>query len=420
MKLKNNISHLTVNILFLLFPLTLILGNFATNINLLLFIIFSFIFFKKEILSLKFNYFDKIIFVFFLYSLITLALNYLESYLKNNIFSELIFYKTIFFFRYFVFYLVIRILLQKKIINLQWFYNFAIFCVLFLCFDIFFQFIFKIDIFGIKPASSRHYSGLFGEEPIAGGYLQRFSFLAIIIFFSIKEKKYLINKTFFQLFIFTIIFLGILLSGNRVPLIIYVFVFFIYLFLLKDLRKLILKFIIFLIFIFYFFFTFNQNLKIHIKEFYFSSTNLVLTIFSKKPLVKDGPYTVELSCSKKFIKMNPVFGGGIKSYRTHVGYCGSHSHNYYIEIFVELGFVGLCIFLYLMINLGKLIYLKSKIIEKLNNISTDVKTPILLIFIAEFFPIRTTGSFFSTGNATFIFIILALLITMFNNKKAQK
>ena len=39
-------------------------------------------------------------------------------------------------------------------------------------------------------------------------------------------------------------------------------------------------------------------------------------------------------------------------------------------------------------------------------------TPFIFLFLAEIFPIRTTGSFFSTGNATFFFLVIAVTIAL--------
>ena len=36
--------------------------------------------------------------------------------------------------------------------------------------------------------------------------------------------------------------------------------------------------------------------------------------------------------------------------------------------------------------------------------------PFLFLFFVEIFPIKTTGSFFTTGNATFIFLLMAITV----------
>jgi hypothetical protein len=44
-------------------------------------------------------------------------------------------------------------------------------------------------------------------------------------------------------------------------------------------------------------------------------------------------------------------------------------------------------------------------------------TPFAILFLIEIFPIKTTGSFFTTGNATFIFFILSVIIAL--SRKSQ-
>ena len=38
--------------------------------------------------------------------------------------------------------------------------------------------------------------------------------------------------------------------------------------------------------------------------------------------------------------------------------------------------------------------------------------PFSLLLFAEIFPFKTSGSFFTTGNATFIFLIIAIIVSL--------
>jgi hypothetical protein len=58
--------------------------------------------------------------------------------------------------------------------------------------------------------------------------------------------------------------------------------------------------------------------------------------------------------------------------------------------------------------LYKTFYKKYFIKSALND--NMIIIPFIFLFIAEIFPIKSTGSFFTTGNATYLFIIMALLI----------
>ena len=118
--------------------------------------------------------------------------------------------------------------------------------------------------------------------------------------------------------------------------------------------------------------------------------------------------------------MNKYFGGGIKNFRFYCHerpninkdskfVCNMHPHNYYLEILTETGIVGFTIvslifFVVLYISFIKKYFLLSS----LNN--DNLIIPFIFLFIAEIFPIKSTGSFFTTGNATYLFLILGILI----------
>ena len=78
---KINYKTFLINLLFSFIPISFIAGNLILNLNVLLFIIFSVVFYGKNILSLSFNNLDKIILIFFSYTIFTGVLNnlYLQS-----------------------------------------------------------------------------------------------------------------------------------------------------------------------------------------------------------------------------------------------------------------------------------------------------------------------------------------------------
>tara|TARA_Y200000002_G_C22579399_1_gene620181 strand:+ start:63 stop:365 length:303 start_codon:yes stop_codon:yes gene_type:complete len=86
-----------------------------------------------------------------------------------------------------------------------------------------------------------------------------------------------------------------------------------------------------------------------------------------------------------------------------------HPHNYYLEILTETGMLGLIIILIIFFQVFYLtFYKKYFLISKLNNNNTII--PFIFLFIAEIFPIKSTGSFFTTGNTTYLFLIISVLI----------
>ena len=113
----------------------------------------------------------------------------------------------------------------------------------------------------------------------------------------------------------------------------------------------------------------------------------------------------------------PLIGGGIKSYRNQCSnklhlpnrVCESHPHNYILEILNDTGLLGFLLIHYLVVYLLLNNYKDYKLSEKLNStISNWIYLAFILSLFTQFFPIKSSGSFFSTYNSAFIFLILGI------------
>ena len=118
----------------------------------------------------------------------------------------------------------------------------------------------------------------------------------------------------------------------------------------------------------------------------------------------------------------PIFGIGIKNYtnacklekyKENLKYffCTTHPHNFYIQWLLETGILGLFGFIILLFIWSKHFI---NIIEK--NTSPLIYSPILSLIVL-FWPIMSTGSFFSNRNATMNWFIIALCLAITNMKK---
>ena len=213
------------------------------------------------------------------------------------------------------------------------------------CLDIFFQFYFGNNLFGIEPVSTRHNSGVFGDELIAGGYLQRFGLFFFFLPFILKKKLfYKISLSIYFFYYFSFKFDYNVFS----EFVLFVFSFFVLVILNKELRKYFLSFFIFTFLIFTLIYKLDHDegrFKVSASTFYYSGKNLVNTFFidditKEPPEVWQRPYALEFFCFKHIWKKNPIFGGGVRSYRTAERGCNTHPHNYYFEILSDLGIVG--------------------------------------------------------------------------------
>ena len=127
-------------------------------------------------------------------------------------------------------------MVENKIINFKFFFLSCFLFTSLVSLDLFYQSTFGKDIFGYQ-AYGRKMSGPFGDELIAGGYIQRFSifsfFLLPLLFKNIKKSKFFLTNVFMLLFFFV----AIVISGNRMPLILYVFVISLLILFDKKLKK---------------------------------------------------------------------------------------------------------------------------------------------------------------------------------------
>ena len=89
-----------------------------------------------------------------------------------------------------------------------------------------------------------------------------------------------------------------------------------------------------------------------------------------------------------------------------------HPHNYYLEILTETGLVGFSILTIIIIfTLYNTFY--KKYFSRLSLQNNNIIIPFIFLFFIEIFPIKSTGSFFTTGNATYLFLILGVLVGLF-------
>lgn len=428
-----------INFLFSLIPISFIAGNLILNLNILLFIILSLFFYYKEILKIDLHNIDKLILLIFIYILMIAFYNNIANYhAENSAKNWTIILKSILFLRFLILYFAIRYLIEKEIINFKSFFYVCFFATTFLCFDLIFQFYNGSNFFGIE-GTPRRMSGIFGDELIAGTYLQRFSiftFFLVPFFFKIK------NKNLFYLFLivyFSIIFFSLIIAGNRIPLLSFITICFLIIIFEKEFRKYLIFFLLLISIIFTTSYKLSEEIDDHYGTLYLKIIQIFTVtdptsfkiskklskeryqgeIFSKKiPLTN--VYVKDMYYGYKTWELNKYFGGGIKSFRincpkTKLPNCGPHPHNYYLEILSALGTFGLFI---LVIIFTAIIYYSFvlKYFFRSNFKKEKIIIPFMFLFLSEIFPFKTTGSFFTTGNATFIFLLISVNVALLKKK----
>ena len=427
----------SIKFLIYFFPFSFIIGNSAVNINVFLIILISgiyFLIFKK---NLKLNNIIIAIFTFSFY----LSCLTIFKILSSPSFSSSEIFKAITHLRYPLFsFFLYNIFLcinfdTKKIIYI---YSLA---VIILIFDLPFQYIFGFNIIGIE-VQSNHFNSFFFDEKIAGGFILSFLFFLVAgIYLFFKDKKF---SEVYQTLIIALSLIAIFLSQNKMSLLLSLFGLIIFSVLYKkNVRSIILSFFIF----FCFLLIFPEN---KIKENYGEMINNIKSFTLKSKLFtmylnevpleeikKEWPESHKtknqyyhgigsghaqiFSSSLVIMRENSIFGTGLKGYMSACKksdkklWCSTHPHNYYLDIAIISGLPGV-LFISTIIFLVLKKFLDLGIFRKENfNLNELFYLTLIVNFIIIFFPLKSSGSFFTTNNLSYIIFTISL-ISIFEKK----
>ena len=442
----NSIRHFfdfrnLLNILIYLLPISFILGNYIININLLLIIFFGLLIYQNKLFEIRETKEFIILFLFFATLLTSTFIEYVFGEQKSDL------VKSILFLRFFIFILVVKCHLQFQNFNYIIFLKVCFFATLIISLDIILQYSSGSNVLGYT--SGVYNSSFFKSEAIAGGYIQRFGIFGLlsipILFQSQKKLRILFFTTYPMLLTVAIFF-----SGNRMPLIMFLFSLFLIIFFYNKRKKILISALLFVVVLssiiiknvdalnerFNSFRAGIPNVSQMVREIKNDYNELSIyegQFFHHTPAFKNKNYTnygfhtghfqYYITSSKLFLS-DPIIGRGIKSFRNtcyevfhHPNTaCSNHPHHFYLEIMNDTGILGfglIIIFIsYLILN-NFLIYRWND--QKIRFLSYAVVT----LLLTEFFPFRSQGSFFSTSNATFVFFIVAISWGLIKNKKLK-
>ena len=416
------------NLLIAFLPVSFILGNLAINLNVVLIIISSLLIFHKDFFKIKLYLIDKFFLLFFFFIIFTGIFNDIYFIIKDAYPEDYQTTKKSFsYLRYLLFYFSLRYLIEKKIINLKFFFISCLAASLFVTFDIFYQLIVGKDIFGYEIINTRKLSGPFGDELIAGGYLLRFSIFSLFLIplFYNKFSGKLLNLII--PFLICTFISGVILSGNRMPLIMYFFTLFLIIIFQKQTRKYLIIFIATSLIVFSLAYKFNLKVKNNFDNFYYQ-INKMITLVSEKDFQnqKAPDHLKEFASFYNTWKMNKFIGGGIKNFwyycaveqtlrKKSLTVCNTHPHNYYLEIVTETGLIGLIIFLLIIFQILMITFYK-KYITNSSLRNNNLIIPFIFLFICEIFPFKSTGSIFTTNNSAYLFFLISILIGIANRE----
>ena len=413
-----------INLLIAFIPLSLIIGNLATNINIFLICILGIIIYKFEIFRINRKILQYLIYIFFIYLIVITLYNNLPNLSENQLYKEHII-KSFFFLRYLILFLVVNKLVEKDHFNINLFFVSCGFFALAVSIDIIIQVTFGENIFGYGITKGRP-SSFFGNENIAGGFLQKFSIFFIVLVLSYVKK----NKIYFySTLLFISFFIPIYLTGNRMPTLLYFLSVIGFFILTKQIKTIFLFVLLCSVLVFTLKkYPINERLNIQTNIFFEETLKFVKkaprlfydNTYDGIEMIDMGTsgYLVHFNSGVQIWKKNKIFGKGLKSFRLNCTYgnnqtCNTHPHNYIIELLLDVGIVGLTL-IYLIFIFSVFNFFNF---YKHNSNLKLLSLPFFLIVILEFFPLRSSGSFFTTSNATIIFFMLAVVVGLSGSKK---
>ena len=375
-----------LDILFYFIPFSILLGTFVLNLfTTIVSILFIFLLITKKI-TVNIKYINIIYVVFFSFIFIN-NFNSINTEISTK--SSFALIKS-FFVILALYYCLTRSEQFKK------FFFLIIFSVyLFVLFDTYIQNFFEKDLFGFEVGYSngRRLSGPFGDEFIVGSYLSKLFFIISLFLIIFKQGRY-----FYLLMLIS--FPLVILSNERSASIMFLSGILIYfLFCNINLKKKFLALIAIFIFLISIFYS-NENLRNH---------------FISVPIkyFKDNHHKAHFLAAIEIFKDHPFSGTGIRTFRIECQKekyelidtkyfdkrCTTHPHNIYLEILSETGLIGF--FIFFILNLYVLIFLIWYFFKENDQ---NMKWQLLLIFcnfFILFWPLQTTGAFFSSYNSIF-------------------
>jgi hypothetical protein len=421
--IKNNkIEIFFVNLISAI-PILMVTGPFLPDLVVVVSCLY-FIFSKLQSGDIKI--FKNKFFIFFLIFWFYLILN---SIITDNSLHSL--KSSIPFIRFgifslFVFYLLSKNYnLEKKLFNVLS----LVFLILFI--DGFIQFIFGKNLIGLPLPLEGRISSFFGDESKMGSFIARLlPFYVALSFLILKNNE---KKIIFLNSVLLLAPIIIILSGERMSLVIY-FIFLVLIFdQLKDKIKILLTITLILIINF----NFNKDFVIRYISSPFlyqdKAQDLIFFDFKKikeenKKIFLDRNFTIftpyyhsHFISAFLMFKDSPIIGQGANTFRIkcnefdfkiHDKSCTTHPHNLNLQLLAELGFIGYLFYLFF------LYFLIKKIFFNYNKDKFSYDLNLNFFFVVNLFPLISSGNFFNNWHSILFFLPLGFLIN--NHYKVKK
>tara|TARA_B100000035_G_scaffold311673_1_gene321658 strand:+ start:2910 stop:4223 length:1314 start_codon:yes stop_codon:yes gene_type:complete len=395
---------------FSLLPISILVGNAAINLNILIInLIFLVYCFKFKIWGwLKSRMFLALLFLYFF--LITNSI-YSFFFIIEDETGGIV--RSILFIKFILLVFAFSKLSEKHIVLNKIKTNWLI-IILIVIIDIFYEKYFGKNIIGFVSPNPQRVISFFKDEMVVGGYVLCFGFSTITYFLSQSKRN---KSLLFFLIVFLIVPISIFMTGERSNFIKSALLFIaIAIFLNHKKFNFNLKYLVPLFFLIISSFIYlNDNIKDRYSVFfkrilvveknkhflekfenikYFAHFDTAIKIFKKYPISGVGNKNFRKECSKKI-----YFEEKIKFSAQR---CSTHPHQIHFEILSELGIIG---YLYIISFMIIFLFKNIKIFMRTQNISHLSNISYMVLF---FLPLLPGAGIFSTFNGSIFWIIFSL------------
>ena len=428
MPLKKNFLLTTAEISFYFFPISLIAGSLIVNLNLIFFCLISIIYFFLNKIKFKINFVNFFLLLFFL-ALI------LSSYRNLNEIGTENFIKSIFLLKFYLLYLLLENFIKNTDFEFKYFFYVCFFSIIFLSLDLSLQYFNGKNILGFAPHDGR-IAGVFGSEAVAGAFLQKiFIFSLIGSLFVLNPQNSFHSKIISG--ILALIIFGSFVASNRISFAILFTLFILLVFLFKLFRKNLIYSLIIIVPVFYYFFQNDIDINKKYSSFFIKANNTLINLIKSPQKVYEIESGENLSNSKnntvhaslksnhakiylttiESFKERKYFGNGYKSFRTRCSVfatrnknylCSTHPHNYHLEVLHDTGILGFS--LITLFTFALLIkFFTSYTAKEINYVNKVILGLLIINFLVEIFPLKSSGSLLTTWNGTLTWLTIALV-----------
>lgn len=444
--------------LFSFLPISLILGNSAINLNIIiinLFFLYTCYHQKKWLwLTDKYLYFFIFIWTYLIFnSLISSNITMIKADVDPSpnvnigglsiaetfdyITKQVVYpqkeslTRSLGFIRFVIFLFAMQhfFINSKKTFDKIFKYWSIILIVIFL--DVIFERIFGFNLLGFTSPSSHRVVSFFKDELVVGGFLLGFSFLAAG--FLLKSSKKNFKKKILSNIFFCLPIICIYLSGERSNFIKTIFIASVILFFVSSSYFLIRKryAIISIIILIFLSTLFSKDVYFRQIEIFKSLKLKYVTsigIGKEEGSIYDRfghiRHFAHYDTAWKIFRDYPVFGVGNSKFRyichsnkyhnekiTYTNQrCNNHPHQTHLELLSEQGILG---YLIIIIIVFKILFESFKTYLKSGN---TIHLASILYVLSCFIPLLPSGSFFSTFNGSIFWINFSIMYALLNKK----